>query len=37
MLQYIARRVLMMIPTLFVISVVTFIIIQLPPGDFFTT
>ena len=37
MLQYIARRVLMMIPTLFAISIVTFIIIQLPPGDFFTT
>ncbi|OQA46968.1 MAG: Nickel transport system permease protein NikB [Chloroflexi bacterium ADurb.Bin325] len=37
MLQYIVRRVLMMIPTLFGISVVTFIIIQLPPGDFFTT
>jgi peptide/nickel transport system permease protein len=26
-----------MIPTLFIVSVVTFIIIQLPPGDFFTT
>ncbi len=37
MLQYIVRRILMMIPTLFAISVVTFIIIQLPPGDFFTT
>jgi len=37
MLQFIVRRVLMMIPTLFAISVVTFIIIQLPPGDFFTT
>lgn len=37
MLQYIVRRVLMMIPTLFAISVVTFVIIQLPPGDFFTT
>jgi len=37
MLQFIARRVLLMIPTLFAISVVTFIIIQLPPGDFFTT
>src|SRR5574340_1847655 len=37
MLQYIIRRILMMIPTLFAISVVTFIIIQLPPGDFFTT
>lgn len=37
MLQFIVRRVLMMIPTLFAISVVTFVIIQLPPGDFFTT
>jgi peptide/nickel transport system permease protein len=26
-----------MIPTLFIVSVITFIIIQLPPGDFFTT
>jgi peptide/nickel transport system permease protein len=37
MLQFIVRRVVMMIPTLFAISIVTFIIIQLPPGDFFTT
>lgn len=37
MLQFIVRRVLMMIPTLFAVSVVTFVIIQLPPGDFFTT
>ena len=37
MLQFIIRRVLLMIPTLFAISVVTFIIIQLPPGDFMTT
>lgn len=37
MLQYIARRVLMMIPTLFLVSVVAFIIIQLPPGDFLTS
>jgi peptide/nickel transport system permease protein len=37
MLQFIVRRALMMIPTLFAISVVTFVIIQLPPGDFFTT
>lgn len=37
MLQFIIRRVLLMIPTLFAISIVTFIIIQLPPGDFFTT
>lgn len=37
MLQYIVRRVLYMIPTLFVISVVSFIIIQLPPGDYLTS
>ncbi|HEY9075611.1 MAG TPA: ABC transporter permease [Anaerolineaceae bacterium] len=37
MLQFIMRRILMMIPTLFAITIVTFIIIQLPPGDFFTT
>ena len=37
MLGYIARRLLYMIPTLFAISIVTFIIIQLPPGDYLTT
>ncbi|MBI5956996.1 MAG: ABC transporter permease [Chloroflexi bacterium] len=37
MLAYILRRILVMIPTLFVVSVVTFIIIQLPPGDFITS
>ncbi|HNT75827.1 MAG TPA: ABC transporter permease [Anaerolineae bacterium] len=37
MLAYIGRRILGMIPTLFIVSVITFIIIQLPPGDFFTT
>ena len=37
MLQYIARRIVMMIPTLFLVSVVSFIIIQLPPGDFLTS
>jgi len=37
MLSYIFRRILMMIPTLIAISIVTFIIIQLPPGDFLTT
>ncbi len=37
MLAYITRRVLYMIPTLFAISVVAFIIIQLPPGDYLTT
>jgi len=34
MLRYTFRRVLTMIPTLLVISFVTFLIIQLPPGDF---
>ncbi|HSJ53049.1 MAG TPA: ABC transporter permease [Anaerolineae bacterium] len=37
MVAYIARRLLAMIPTLVLISIITFIIIQLPPGDFFTT
>lgn len=37
MLQYIIRRILLMIPTLFLISVVSFIVIQLPPGDFLST
>src|SRR4051812_47203561 len=37
MLAYIARRLLAMIPTLLIVSVVTFVIIQLPPGDFLTT
>jgi peptide/nickel transport system permease protein len=37
MLGYILRRVLLMIPTLFIVSVISFIVIQLPPGDFLTT
>lgn len=37
MLAYIIRRLLAMIPVLLVISLITFIIIQLPPGDFFDT
>ena len=37
MLAYVARRVLAMVPMLLVISFVSFVIIQLPPGDFFTT
>ena len=36
MLRFIYRRLLLMIPTLFVISVVSFVIIQLPPGDYIT-
>jgi peptide/nickel transport system permease protein len=34
MLQYIGKRVLMMIPTLFAISIIVFTIIQLPPGNY---
>ncbi len=37
MLNYIARRVMIMVPTLLAISAISFIIIQLPPGDFLTT
>ncbi len=36
MLQYILQRVLLMIPTLFGISLLSFGIIQLPPGDYLT-
>ena len=34
MLRYVARRVLLMIPTLIAISFVVFVIIQLPEGDY---
>ena len=37
MVTYIVRRLLGMIPTLFLVSILTFIIIQLPPGDFMTS
>ncbi|HLV34754.1 MAG TPA: ABC transporter permease [Spirillospora sp.] len=37
MRDYIIRRVLHAVPTLFAISVFAFIVIQLPPGDFLTT
>jgi len=37
MLGYIMRRVLLMIPTLFAISIISFITIQLPPGDYLTS
>ncbi len=36
MLKYILRRILYMIPTIFFISIVAFIIINLPPGDYLT-
>ena len=37
MLSYIVHRILIMIPTLLAISIVIFTIINLPPGDYFTT
>jgi peptide/nickel transport system permease protein len=37
MFRYVIQRLLLMIPTLFLISLVTFVIIQLPPGDYLTT
>lgn len=37
MLGYVARRILIMIPTLLAVSAISFVIIQLPPGDFLTT
>ncbi len=37
MVSYVVRRVLAMIPMLFIISFISFTIIQLPPGDFMNT
>jgi len=34
---YILNRLVVMIPTLFLVSVITFILIQLPPGDYLST
>lgn len=36
MLGYIVRRLLLIVPLLVVLSIVSFIIIQLPPGDYLT-
>lgn len=37
MIGYIIRRIAIMVPTLFVISIISFIVIQLPPGDFLSS
>jgi peptide/nickel transport system permease protein len=37
MLQFAVRRILYMIPTLIIVSILSFVIIQLPPGDYLTT
>jgi len=36
MSAYILKRTLMMIPTLWIISLLSFLVIQLPPGDVLT-
>ena len=37
MLKYVTRRFLYMVATLVIISIVSFVVIQLPPGDFHTS
>ena len=37
MLAYILRRIMLMIPTLLVISIISFAVIQLPPGDYLSS
>ncbi|WP_342235890.1 ABC transporter permease [Inquilinus sp. OTU3971] len=37
MLGYILKRILAMVPTLFGMSLISFLIIQLPPGDYLTS
>lgn len=37
MLSYIIRRILYIIPTIVIISVICFVLIQLPPGDYVTS
>lgn len=37
MLRFMLRRVVMFLPTLLAISIVTFMLIQLPPGDYLST
>jgi peptide/nickel transport system permease protein len=36
-IAFVIRRLLLMIPTLVIISILSFIIIQLPPGDWITS
>ena len=37
MLEYVARRVAAFVPLLFLISAVSFAIIELPPGDYLSS
>jgi len=36
MLNYIIRRIIILIPLLLILSIISFVIIELPPGDFLT-
>ncbi len=36
MFQYIVRRILYMIPTLIAVTIISFVVIELPPGDYLT-
>ena len=36
-LRYVVHRLLIMVPTLLAISLITFVIIQLPPGDYLSS
>ena len=37
MSSFIFRRLILIVPTLFMISLISFIIIELPPGDYMTS
>ncbi len=37
MLDFVFKRLLMMVPTMLIISIIVFTVIQLPPGDFLST
>ncbi len=37
MLDYIIKRILLFLPMLLIISILVFVLIQLPPGDYLTS
>src|SRR3712207_5310722 len=37
MLEFLTRLILLLVPTVIVISMIAFVVIQLPPGDFLTS
>ena len=36
MFRFILRRILLLIPTILAVSIISFLVIQLPPGDYLT-